>query len=171
MQSNYANVNFLDYLCNDEVAKEVVESLVKFGCAFIKNVPPNIQSTENAIKRLFPIQRTLFGEMWSFSDNKVHNDTAYTNIALPAHNDNTYFNDAAGLQVLHCISRAGVGGENLLVDGFNVLNQLREQNREAYDYLSKTCIPSEYIEEGYHFKYCAPVIVHDPLTNEPNQIR
>lgn len=70
--------------------------------------------------------------------------------------------------MLHCVSRAGDGGENLLVDGFNVLKNLRQQNQEAYDYLSKTCIPSEY---GYHFKYCAPAIVIDPLTNEPNQIR
>ncbi|XP_055318244.1 trimethyllysine dioxygenase, mitochondrial-like isoform X2 [Sitodiplosis mosellana] len=169
--SSFASVSFNDYLVNDNVAKEVVASLIKFGFAFIKNVPANLQSTEIAIEHLFPVQKTLFGEMWSFSDKKEHNDTAYTTIALPAHNDNTYFNDAAGLQVLHCVRRAGDGGESLLVDGFNVLKNLREQNHEAYEYLSKTFIPSEYIEEGYHFKYCAPAIVIDPLTNEPNQIR
>lgn len=169
--TDYANVTLNDYLCNDEVAKDVVASLIKFGCAFIKNVPANLQSTEIAVRRLFPIQKTIFGEMWSFSDNKAHNDTAYTTEALPAHNDNTYFSDAAGLQILHCISRASSGGDNLLVDGFYVLKKLREQNTEAYEYLSQVSIPSEYIEDGYHFKHNAPVIMLDPLTKEPNQIR
>lgn len=170
--NDYASVTLNDYLCNDEIAKDVVASLIKYGCAFIKNVPANLQSTEIAIRRLFPIQKTLFGEMWSFSDNKAHNDIAYTNEALLAHTDNTYFTDAAGLKILHCTNRDdGSGGESFLVDGFNVLKKLREQNREAYDYLSKECISSEYIEDGFHFKHCAPAIVIDPRTNEPNQIR
>lgn len=171
VSSDYASVTLNDYLCNEEMAKDVVSSLVKFGCAFIKNVPANLQSTEIAIRRLFPIQKTLFGEMWSFSDNKAHNDIAYTNEALLAHTDNTYFTDAAGLKILHCINRDGSGGESFLVDGFNVLKRLREQNYEAYEYLSKMGITSEYIEDGYHFKHCAPAIIIDPQTSEPNQIR
>lgn len=171
INSDYANVAINDYLKNDNIARDVVASLVKFGCAFIKNVPANSQSTERAVRRLFPIQRTLFGEMWSFSDKKVHNDTAYTTEALPAHNDNTYFNDPAGLQILHCTNRSAEGGENLLVDGFNVLEKLRLQNNEAYEYLCRVNVPAEYIEDGYHFKHCAPIIMLDPVTGEPNQIR
>jgi hypothetical protein len=45
--------------------------------------------------------------MWTFSDSKDHSDTAYTKDFLPAHTDNTYFNDGAGLQVLHCIQHSG----------------------------------------------------------------
>lgn len=171
ISSKYASVSLNDYLDNDDVAKQVVASLIKYGCAFIKNVPADVEGTENAITHLFPVMKTMFGEMWSFSDNKARNDTAYTALALPVHNDNTYFNDAAGLQILHCISHDGDGGENLLVDGFNAVKRLKEQNREAYDYLSKTCIPSEYIEDGYHYKHWGPVIVIDPYTNEPNQLR
>lgn len=170
--ADYVRATYSDYLSNDEVAKNVVASLIKFGCAFIKNVPANLQSTEIAVRRLFPIQKTHFGEMWSFSDsNKVHSDSAYTKEALPAHNDHTYFCDAAGLQVLHCVNRDGDGGENLLVDGFHVLERLREHSKESYEYLSRTSIPSEYIEDGYHFSHCAPAIIIDPLTMQPIQIR
>lgn len=170
--NDYANVSQNDYLCNDEVAKSVVASLVKFGIAFIKNVPPSEESTKTAVRRLFPIQKTHFGKMWSFTDNKARNDSAYTNEALLAHNDSTYFNDAAGLQILHCINRSGAdGGETLLVDGFHALKNLRDRNADAYEYLSRTSIPSEYVEEGYHFKHCGPVICSDSITGEPNQIR
>lgn len=170
--SEYANVTQNDYLCNDDVAKNVVASLVKFGCAFIKNVPTSKESTEIAVRRLFPIQKTHFGDMWSFTNNLARNDSAYTNETLPAHNDNTYFNDAAGLQVLHCISRPGVdGGDTILVDGFHVLKKLHDQNANAYKYLSQTSVPSEYIENGYHFKHSAPIIVLDSVTGDPIQMR
>lgn len=169
---NYARVTLNDYLCNDVTAKNVVSSLVRFGFAFIDNVPANIQSTEIAIKRLFPIQRTVFGEMWSFSDTKVHNDTAYTTESLPPHNDNTYFNDAAGLQVFHCVNHQnGTGGDSIFVDGFHVAKSLQAKHPKAYEYLCKTSIPCEYIEDGYHFKHYAPVINADPITNDIVQMR
>ena len=38
--AGYARVSFLDYLNDKETAKSVVESLVKYGVAFIENVPP-----------------------------------------------------------------------------------------------------------------------------------
>lgn len=155
------------------MAKNVVASLIKFGFALIRNVPTNEQSTGIAVGRLFPTQKTHFGDsMWSFTDNRARNDSAYTSEALLPHNDNTYFNDAAGLQVLHCIDRTNVdGGDTILVDGFYVLKKLRKQNADAFEYLSKTSIPSEYIEDKYHYKHCGPIIVTDPVTGAPIQMR
>lgn len=37
--------------------------------AFIDGVQPTQQNTEFVIRELFPIQRTLFGDMWTFSGN------------------------------------------------------------------------------------------------------
>lgn len=34
--------------------------------------------------------------MWEVSNDLLHEDLAYTNVALEAHNDNTYFTEAAG---------------------------------------------------------------------------
>lgn len=164
-KSNYARVTLNDYLCNDDIAKDVVRSLIRYGCAFIENVPANVQSTEIAIKRLFPIQTSIFG------DSKIRNDSAYTNESISVHNDNTYFNDAAGLKVLHCVSHTGTGGESLLVDGFHAIKSLLTKHPTAYEYLRKTSIPAEHIEDGCHFKVFAPVIIVDPTTNELCQIR
>lgn len=169
--SEYARVTLNDYLCNDDVAGNVVESLIRFGCAFITNVPANQQTTEIAIKRLFPVQRTHVGEMWSLSDNKSHRDDNYTNDELLPHNEMIYLNDVPGLQVLHCISRMGTGGEISLVDGFHVLNQVKTQNLEAYEYLCNASVTSEYIDDGHHFKQVAPIIQHDSMTNTPIQLR
>lgn len=171
-KESYARVSLSAYLSHDEVAKSVVESLVRYGVAFIENVPPNLLSTECAIKRLFPVQKSLFGEMWALNGTqRDHSDSAYSNVDLAAHTDNTYFNDAAGLQIFHCIENAESGGESLLVDGFMAINDLRTKCPESYERLCSVNVPSQYIEEGENHVYCAPIIRLDPITQEPQQIR
>ncbi|XP_052896220.1 uncharacterized protein LOC128303335 [Anopheles moucheti] len=169
----YARVTLNDLLCEDTVMRQVVSSLITYGFAFITKVPPNQQSTEMAVKRIFPVQRTLFGDMWTFSESKMdHSDTAYTNGFLGPHTDNTYFSDAAGLQVLHCIQFNGQGGETILVDGFRAAEQLRETDPAAYERLCEYPLEAEYIEEDKHHRYVAPVIRRHPaLPGAVEQIR
>lgn len=169
---DYARVNLSDLICDDNVVQKVLASLVKYGVAFIEKVPPNVHSTEMAVTRLFPIMKTFFGEMWTFSDKKDHSDFAYTSKYLPAHNDNTYFNDAAGLQILHCIQHEGTGGETLAVDGFKVIENLKDKYPDTYDRLcSKYKIPAEYVESGKNHRYCSTIIKTNDLTGHVEQLR
>ncbi|XP_053675760.1 uncharacterized protein LOC128726007 [Anopheles nili] len=162
--AGYARVTLNDLLCEDDVMRQIVSSLVTYGFALITKVPPNQPSTEMAVKRLFPVQRTLFGDMWTFSESKMdHSDTAYTNGFLGPHTDNTYFCDAAGLQVLHCIQFNGQGGETILVDGFRAAERLRESDSAAYGRLCEYPLEAEYIEEDKHHRYVAPVLKRHPL--------
>lgn len=72
-----------DYMSDPEISKGVLENLHRYGVAFIDGVQPTQQNTEFVIRQLFPIHRTLFGEMWTFSDEKRdHSDTAYTNCKI-----------------------------------------------------------------------------------------
>lgn len=169
--AKYARVSFLDYLNDKDIAKSVVESLVKFGVAFIENVPPTEESTGVAVNHLFPIQKTFYGEMWAISTEEAHSDSAYSQQHLGAHNDNTYFNDAAGLQILHCVENSFWGGESLLVDGFRAVSDLKEANEKVFDVLCHTSIPAQYVEKRRHHFHCDSVIRLNSITNEPEQIR
>jgi trimethyllysine dioxygenase len=72
-----------DYMSDQEVSRKVLESLYLFGVSFIDGVQPTQHNTEFVIRQLFPIHRTFFGEMWTFSDEKRdHSDSAYTNCKL-----------------------------------------------------------------------------------------
>jgi hypothetical protein len=55
-----------------------------------------MDATEKVVQKIAHVQHTMFGGMWEFSDHLDHYDTAYTHQALGAHNDNTYFTEAAG---------------------------------------------------------------------------
>lgn len=162
----YALITFINYLCSDDIIESVVQNPFEFGCEFTTSVSAKIQSAEIAIIRLFPIQQIHFGERSSFADNK---ESAYINEDLLAHNDNTYFNYAAGLQILRCVYQTESSGENTVTDGVHTFNS--KWFPVSYEYLSKTSVRSEYIEDGNHFKHCASVIMVDPIINEPNQIR
>ncbi|RCN31583.1 hypothetical protein ANCCAN_22627 [Ancylostoma caninum] len=51
-------------------------------------------------------------------------------------------------RVFHCLHPAVEGGDTLLVDGFNCVRQLKEQNPEAFEILSKRKIEHHYVEFG-----------------------
>ncbi|XP_017004918.2 trimethyllysine dioxygenase, mitochondrial [Drosophila takahashii] len=156
---------------SDDVVRSLVESLVRYGIVFIDDVAPTPNMTELALRTVFPLMKTFFGEMWTFSDKPDHADTAYTKLYLGSHTDNTYFCDAAGLQALHCIEHSGSGGENFFVDGLHVVNELKRRFPDAYNVLCRVQVPGEYIEKGEHHRHTAPIIQVDPLTQEFIQLR
>uniref|UniRef100_A0A1B0CUK0 Trimethyllysine dioxygenase, mitochondrial n=1 Tax=Lutzomyia longipalpis TaxID=7200 RepID=A0A1B0CUK0_LUTLO len=171
-QSAFARVSLGDLMADEEAARSVVESLVCYGVAFVDKVPANVSCTELAIKRLFPIHKTFFGEMWTFQSGVMkESDTAYTHEALGAHTDNTYFCDPAGLQVLHCTEFEGDGGESLLVDGYRVASEVKKKHPEVYARLCSTAIPFEYKDDTHHHAYTAPLIKEDKVTGSVEQIR
>lgn len=164
--ASFAHATLNDLLCDDVHARSIVMSLIKFGVAFIEKVPPNMQMTEIAIKRLFEIQKTPFGKMWS-STYGQHSDDHL----LEAHTANAYFNDAAGLQALHCVHQTGTGGNFLLVDGFKAIGDLKAMNLSAYDRLCQKLVTNRYEVNGKRYSYCAPIIKLDALTGCPEQVR
>uniref|UniRef100_A0A1B6LQH5 trimethyllysine dioxygenase n=1 Tax=Graphocephala atropunctata TaxID=36148 RepID=A0A1B6LQH5_9HEMI len=74
----------------------LIKSLLEYGVGFVTNVKPDIQTTKEVIRHIGPPQQTLFGSMWEFSDTMDHLDTAYSNVALDAHTDTSYFIQPAG---------------------------------------------------------------------------
>ncbi|KAL9577135.1 MAG: hypothetical protein Q9212_006565 [Teloschistes hypoglaucus] len=63
---------------------------------------------------------------------------AYTQLALAAHTDTTYFTDPAGLQTFHLLSHTnGSGGASLLVDGFAAAERLRAESPNAFEDLCR----------------------------------
>ncbi|XP_017486362.1 PREDICTED: trimethyllysine dioxygenase, mitochondrial isoform X1 [Rhagoletis zephyria] len=161
-----------ELVSSEVIVRKIVQSLIRYGIAFIDDVPPNTTMTEMAVRRLFPPMKTFFGEMYTFSDVQDHADTAYTKQYLGLHTDNTYFCDAAGLQSLHCIRHVnGAGGENFFADGLYAALELKHCNPRAFEILTRVSVPAEYIEEGQYHKHSAPIIRVDPVSGEIVQLR
>ncbi|XP_071452044.1 trimethyllysine dioxygenase, mitochondrial isoform X2 [Hetaerina americana] len=152
---------------------EVVHSLVKYGVAFVDGVHPSLEGTHGVVKQLALIKHTLFGGMFEFGDAMSHADSSYTNQYVGVHTDNTYFKEAAGLLVLHCIHHEGVGGENILVDGLRAAEELRLKNPEAHACLMEEETEGEYIDtgKGQHYTHCGPILNYSKTTGQFVQLR
>ncbi|KAL1610439.1 hypothetical protein SLS60_002107 [Paraconiothyrium brasiliense] len=109
----------------------------RLGFCYITEVHPTPEATEALLKRIAFIRETHYGGFYDFTADLAKADTAYTNIALGAHTDNTYFTDPAGLQAFHLLSHTdGEGGTSLLVDGFKAAEDLLKEDKEAYNLLA-----------------------------------
>lgn len=76
------------------------------------------------------------------------------------------------LQVFQCLEHTGgSGGETLLVDGFHALQELKENNEDAFQFLCDTPIPHHFLDKTDHLFAELPIIQRNPLSGEFVQIR
>lgn len=71
---------------------------MKYGLVFVNGTPfDDPVHTKRLLERIGPIRQTHYGGFYDFVPDMAKADTAYTNIALAAHTDTTYFTDPAGV--------------------------------------------------------------------------
>ncbi|KNZ77585.1 Trimethyllysine dioxygenase [Termitomyces sp. J132] len=162
---------------NDKGLFKWLSNINKFGFSLVQGIPVTPEDTQKLVERIGFIRQTHYGGFWDFTADLAMGDLAYTNVALAAHTDTTYFTDPCGLQLFHLLSHTnGSGGASLLVDGFYAASILKDVHPEAYEVLSKVRIASHAAGEpsvtyqpypltGY------PVLGHDPVTGELIQVR
>ncbi|KAI4598947.1 hypothetical protein KJ359_002362 [Pestalotiopsis sp. 9143b] len=156
----------------------------KFGFGFITEVPyDTAEPSEELLEKIAFIRQTHYGGFYDFVPDLALADTAYTNIALAAHTDNTYFSDPAGLQAFHLLShvdkaaesgKESLGGQSLLVDGFWAAALLKDEDPKAWNVLSRVRLPwhasgNEGITIAPDKLY--PVLEVDEITGELQRVR
>lgn len=130
-------------MTTDDGLKQWLSDLETYGIGFVENVPRTMEATEALARRICFLRETHYSSgMWSVVADMSHADTAYTNLSLGAHTDNTYFTEPCGLQMFHKTEFEGEGGDSLFVDGFSVAAQLKSASPEAYRVLSNTPVPT-----------------------------
>ncbi|KOS19285.1 Trimethyllysine dioxygenase [Escovopsis weberi] len=135
---------------------ELTNNIREYGFCFVVNSPKTPEDTKRLLEAIGPIRNTHYGGFYDFIPDLALADTAYTNAALPAHTDTTYFTEPAGLQAFHLLSHSpppgtpaadadadapALGGRSLLVDGFYVAHRLRIESETDFAVLRSVRIP------------------------------
>nr|CAD12887.1 trimethyllysine hydroxylase [Neurospora crassa] len=97
-------VPFPRVMASDQGVADLTAMIKEFGFCFVKDTPhddPDV--TRQLLERIAFIRVTHYGGFYDFTPDLAMADTAYTNLALPAHTDTTYFTDPAGLQAFHLL--------------------------------------------------------------------
>ncbi|BFZ53239.1 hypothetical protein PYCC9005_000262 [Savitreella phatthalungensis] len=170
-------ISYETVIASDKGVGEWLTMIRRYGFAIVKDTPVTPEASKRLLERIAFIRLTHYGGFYDFTPDLEHGDTAYTNIALKAHTDTTYFTDPAGIQMLHLLAHSGTGGETLLVDGFKAARILRDESPKAYQTLSRVRVPTHSAGDadkcimpsvGAHG---FPIINHDPSTGMLWQIR
>ncbi|KAJ8117226.1 hypothetical protein OPT61_g1512 [Boeremia exigua] len=161
---------------NSKKMRPVLRSLRTHGFCYIDNTPFDTpDATETLLRHIAFIRETHYGGFYDFTADLASQDTAYTNIALEAHTDNTYFSEPAGLQAFHLLSHTdGAGGASLLVDGFNAALELARLDPAAYRILSTVNVHAHASgNDGISIQPYRgfPVLEHDPATGDLLRVR
>jgi trimethyllysine dioxygenase len=168
-------VDYRQVMESDEALLSWLEKIRTYGFCYIENTPVTPEETEKLLQRIAYVRNTHYGGFWDFTSDLSKGDTAYTELAIGPHTDNTYFSDPAGLQLFHLLSHTdGEGGASGLVDGFAAARELKERDLKAYRQLSTTCVYSHASgneDSSIQPFHSFPPLVHDYATQGLVQVR
>ena len=162
-------VSYQEVMASDAGLRSWLQNIRRFGFSYVSDCPVTPEATEALLRRIAFVRETQYGGFYDFTADLAKGDTAYTQLGIGAHTDNTYFSDPAGLQMFHLLSHTdGQGGASQLVDGFGAAAELRHQYPEAYEMLSTVPVASHASGGDISLQPWAtlPVLVHDPAAGE-----
>ncbi len=115
---------------------DALHGIFENGALLIKNSPINmdLNGMENDLAVVSMGQRlsggrlshgSLYGDTFRVESQPNAQNIAYTTVALPPHQDLTYYESKPFLQLLQCVSNAGKGGASVLIDAMAATDYLR----------------------------------------------
>jgi trimethyllysine dioxygenase len=171
---NPPTVPYENVMNSDKGLKEWLLNIRKYGFSYVDDCPVTPEASEKLLQRIAFIRNTHYGGFYDFTADLASGDTAYTQLGIGAHTDNTYFSDPAGLQMFHLLSHTdGSGGASQLVDGFGAAAELLRRDPDAYATLATVRVHSHASGGDISVQpwSAQPVLVHDPQAGFLTQVR
>ena len=147
-----------EFLDNKEIALEALKTFVSFGVIILNNAPKEPNSLELLSKRFGPIHETLFERIHNVSVTGNVYNVAHTSKGLPPHNDFASYRSQPSVQALHMLENECEGGELIIVDGWEIVEDLRKDNPEYFNILKEFNVPFRQFDENNETYAEAPII-------------
>ena len=112
----------------------------QYGFVLVSGLDAKDSEIINFANKIGYIRETNFGKLFNVVSQKQPNDLAYTSIELESHTNNPYRKPVPSIQFLFCIENSCEGGDSTVVDGFKVASDLKKNNPDVFETLSKTLI-------------------------------
>ncbi|MGC4109861.1 MAG: TauD/TfdA family dioxygenase [Nocardioides sp.] len=152
-----------DYRDDPTERLRVLRAVRDLGFAVLHGTPTD-ENTVLAVARTFGYPReTNYGQLFDVRVEAAPSNLAFTGRAITPHTDNPYRDPVPTLQLLHCLANAAEGGDSGLVDGFRAAAVLRDEDRAAFDVLTRTLVPFAWSNAEASLRADRPLIDIDPL--------
>ncbi|MDC0071746.1 TauD/TfdA family dioxygenase [Gammaproteobacteria bacterium] len=147
-----------EFLTDKNIASEALKTFVSFGVIILNNAPKEPNTLELLSKRFGPIHETLFERIHNVSVNGNIYNVAHTSRGLPPHNDFASYKSQPSVQALHMLENECEGGELIIVDGWEIIEDLRKDNPEYFNTLKNFNVPFRQFDQNNETYAEAPII-------------
>ena len=152
------NYDWSDFLADDCVAIDAFSEFITKGAICIANSPCIPNSLEDLAPRLGPIREVLFERIHNVSvDGHIYN-IAHTSLEVPPHNDFASYSWPPSVQALHMLENECDGGKSMIVDGYKVLSDLKNDHPEFFKILTTFSVPFREFDEENETYANEPII-------------
>lgn len=149
---------YADVAADGRALRDWLRAVDALGFAILTGGPV-APGTVTRVAELFGfVRETNYGRLFDVRTVVDPKNLAYTGLGLGAHTDNPYRDPTPTLQLLHCLASSAEGGENTLVDGFRVVQDLP---RDDLDLLAGRPIRFRYTDADTELEAETPVVSLD----------
>ena len=111
---------------------DLLQAVRTVGLARLCGLPTEENTVERVALRIGPVRESHFERVFNVLSRPDADSNAYTSHALPAHTDMPTRETPHGLQLLHCLVSDAEGGMSVMMDGFRIAEDMREQYPEEF---------------------------------------
>ena len=148
-------------LQQEEVLYRALKDFIELGFLLVNGTPTQADSILTIAQRFGFVRNTNFGSFFEVYSRPDSNDLAYRPVSLGPHTDNPYRTPVPGIQILQCLQNETSGGLSTLVDSLAVAEQVRAEDPEGFELLSRIPVRFEYRDATTHLVSVKPMIELD----------
>ena len=150
--------DFRKFLNSDAVAASAIGEFIDKGVIILDRAPDITGTLEELAPRLGPIRELLFDRIHDVEVDPSGYNVAHTALPLPPHNDFASYSWPPSVQALHMLVNDTPGGESIVVDGFAILDALRDEHPEHFEALCAMPVPFREFDENNETYAVAPIV-------------
>lgn len=147
---------------------DLLDAVKEWGVALVHDVPGDEAGTEQLAALIGKVRDSDFGRLFDIVVEPDAWESSQSTEAQDPHTDDPYRYSPSGTSILHCVEVSTTGGDSLLVDGFAVAEQFRDDDPDGFELLSTVSVPfvrhrAESVDQGedVHLVADATVIAVD----------
>jgi len=144
LQDSIPTYDYTDLRTNDEILLAWCEAIRDIGLAIVRGAPLEEGEIERFADHVACVREVIYDRLHNVRATPgAYNayNVASTCLELKPHTDMPNYNNPPGVQMFHFLVNETEGGMSTAVDGFHIAAQLKQQDPEAYDVLTKVAVP------------------------------